>query len=359
MEISRSIKEYGRMLLQSVLFWSIALGFYSIFRFFGIKEEIGVYTTVEYKFIRTILGFVIAGFLLGIVYAILDFIFEKFPLKRMTLGFRIIIMNVSYFVTTVIISTLILKTASKILEIAINTEPGWWWKDKSFWSIVIYLILMSFVLSFIKIATEKFGKGVFFKMLTGKYRNPQEEKRIFMFLDLKDSTTIAESLGHYTYSQFIQDCFYDLNQVVPKYDAEIYQYVGDEAVLCWPYQKGISHKKCIELFFDFRKLLQKRYDHYINRYERFPVFKAGLHGGNVMVTEVGTVKKELAYHGDVINISARIQSKCNEYNEFFLISSGLLNDIQILPEDFAIRQIGDLKLKGKNELVHICAVNQA
>ena len=53
-----------------------------------------------------------------------------------------------------------------------------------------------------------------------------EEKRIFMFLDLRSSTFIAEKLGHKLYSEFIQDCFLDL-EVVRRHKAEIYQYVGD------------------------------------------------------------------------------------------------------------------------------------
>lgn len=72
-----------------------------------------------------------------------------------------------------------------------------------------------------------------------------------MFLALKSSATIAETLGHHKYSQLIQDCFYDINDVVPKYDAEIYQYLVDEVVLSWPHKKGLANKNCVALFFNF------------------------------------------------------------------------------------------------------------
>ena len=66
-----------------------------------------------------------------------------------------------------------------------------------------------------------------------------------MFLDLKSSTTHAEQLGHIKYSQLIQDCFYELTEVVTRREAQIYQYVGDEIVLTWPYEKGIKNKSSV------------------------------------------------------------------------------------------------------------------
>ena len=61
----------------------------------------------------------------------------------------------------------------------------------------------------------------------------KEEERIFLFLDMRSSTHIAESLGAMKYSQLVQDCFADLYQAVQQTGAHIYQYVGDEAVLTW------------------------------------------------------------------------------------------------------------------------------
>jgi adenylate cyclase len=37
-----------------------------------------------------------------------------------------------------------------------------------------------------------------------------------------------------------------------------------------------------------------------------PEFKGALHGGNVVVSEVGKYKSEIAYHGDVLNTTSRM-----------------------------------------------------
>lgn len=77
---------------------------------------------------------------------------------------------------------------------------------------------------------------------------PIEEDRTFMFLDLNNSTGIAERLGHVKYSRFLQKCFDDLNQVLQKYDAQIYQYVDDEVVLTWKNEDVIKKRRMIELY---------------------------------------------------------------------------------------------------------------
>ncbi len=76
-----------------------------------------------------------------------------------------------------------------------------------------------------------------------------------------------------------------------------------------------------------------------------------------MVAEVGFVKKELAYHGDVINTSARIQAECNKYNVTLLLSGKLLQDLKI--DDLSTsKSLGNVLLKGKQEEVKIHTVER-
>ena len=102
-----------------------------------------------------------------------------------------------------------------------------------------------------------------------------------------------------------------MNKIVNRYDGEIYQYVGDEAVISWPIEHGLKKNNCIALYFAFKRNLEKRSKYYTKKYNHKPFFKAGLHGGKLIIAQVGTVKKELAFHGDVINTTARIQDECN------------------------------------------------
>ena len=51
------------------------------------------------------------------------------------------------------------------------------------------------------------------------------------------------------YSALIRDSIMDINAVVATYNAQIYQYVGDEIVTAWTVEKGKLPIYCIQFFF--------------------------------------------------------------------------------------------------------------
>jgi adenylate cyclase len=214
---------------------------------------------------------------------------------------------------------------------------------KPFWSFVVYFSFMSVLASFVRLMINMFGKGQLIRILLGKYRHPSEEKRVFLFLDLKSSVAAAEKLGHIRYSELIQECYYDLDKSVIKHRGEIYQYVGDEAVVTWPYSRAIKNNNCVDCFLDFRQELVKRQSFYQQKFGLQPQFKAGLHGGPLTAAEVGGEKKEIAYHGDVINTASRIQNLCNQLGKEFLVSERLSLDLK----SHALVPIGSVALKGR------------
>lgn len=357
--MNSELKQYLKLTRSSIIFWSFAMFCYVIFRYLGLEGEMIVgetsVPTQQIRFTTLALISLLIGAIMGVFYATIEFYFEKSISKRLSLGTALILENTVAFISTIIIFTISQTIISDIFNIEISRERFWWVKDHSFWSLIVYIGLASFVSSFLKIASERFGPGVFIKILLGRYKKPLEEKRIFMFLDLKGSTSIAEQLGHFKHSQFIQDCFFDLNGVVMKYNAEIYQYVGDEAVLSWPYQKGINNNNCIEVFFAFQNKIEEKKDYYLKTYGIVPEFKSGVHGGTLMATEIGYIKKELAYHGDVINTASRIQGKCNLYQVNILLSESLMQDLNIVnPLDLQV--VDNVILKGKKQPIKVFTI---
>jgi adenylate cyclase len=201
------------------------------------------------------------------------------------------------------------------------------------------------------------GEGNLLRIIRGQFYNPKVDERIFMFLDLRGSTTIAEELGHLKYSQLIQDCFYDL-AVVHEYKANIYQYVGDEAVLEWRAIRGKESMNCIKTFFAFQNQIQKKSKYYLHKYNLIPEFKAGMNLGDVTIAEVGDLKREIAFHGDTINTAARIQGECNRLNSDLLVSENLLKYLRL--EHWARQKLkGQIHLRGKQKPVNIYSIEIA
>lgn len=354
-----ALKQFFKLLFYSTIYWSFAFCFFILIRYYARNQEqvdavqlSKVVSVTEYILFGVVLGVMVA-----IIYTIIEFLFDKYLSKALHLGFIVLFKSIIYLLFLIFSLTFIAVLAEDYIGVDFPNQRGWWISNRIFWLVIAYFIICSLLFSFIRLANDKFGKGVIINMLMGRYRNPREVERILMFLDLKSSTTIAEELGHLKYSRFIQDCFYYLNRVVNKYDAEIYQYVGDEAVLSWKLEKGINNLNCLNLFFEYENKLNKHSKYYMKKYGVVPEFKAGVHAGKIIIAEVGTIKKELAYHGDVINTTSRIQDQCNEYNESLLLSEDLLLKLNLKNRYKAI-SLGEELLEGKTEELKLFAIHK-
>jgi adenylate cyclase len=219
---------------------------------------------------------------------------------------------------------------------------------------LFYLFLVSSFIQFIKQIDRKFGPGNLNRMIWGKFHTPKEVERMVMFIDLQSSTKIAEEIGHIKYSQLIQECF-DLLGIIDSFGGEIYQYVGDEAVIIWEKKKGVTNVNCLNFYFTFLESIQKHKDHFKDNYQIIPKFKAGFHFGKVIMTEIGQIKREIAYHGDTMNTASRIQGCCNAKNQNILISASV-KDILQKNKEFAFNFIDKVQLKGKSSAIDIYSV---
>ena len=96
--------------------------------------------------------------------------------------------------------------------------------------------------------------------------------------------------------------------------------------------------------------------YYHQKYGIVPFFKAGIHAGKVMVTEIGKHKREIAYHGDVLNTTARIQGQCNALGAELLVSESLKNYVK--PEKYELINASATLLRGKQEKIVIYSVKE-
>lgn len=200
--------------------------------------------------------------------------------------------------------------------------------------------------------TDQYGSGAF-NYLAGRYDKPHQELRIFMFLDMRSSTAIAEKLGHVRYFELLNDVYADITDPLVYTGGEVYQYVGDEVSVSWPLRKGLKDHRCIRCFFGIQRKLAERADHYRQRFGLVPQFKAGFHYGEVTTGEVGLVKKERIFSGDVVNTAARIQNSCNTYGVEILLSKDLLDVLRLPEHMYEARPIGEITLRGKREEVSL------
>ena len=229
----------------------------------------------------------------------------------------------------------------------IFTNPGIW-KPVSFWYIIVMLTVL-----FLQV-NEKYGEGILWNFITGKYHKPREEYRAFMFLDLKSSTTIAEKIGSNKYHLLLQHFFSDITSPIINNKGEIYQYIGDEVIVTWKIKNSEDIRNVINCYKQIKEAIQMRTTWYSDHFIYGPAFKAGIHSGYATVGEIGVIKKDLTYTGDVLNTTSRIMSKCSELNEDLLFSEDIYRCMQ--QESMEAKFVSETTLRGKSNSIRLYTI---
>lgn len=345
-----------------VTFWMFANLLLALMMYFHAQA---ISLTYQIKamvsFVPILVISVIMGIFYGISLGLTDFYLRKGLFKKKSFAGLLLLKTVISFLILTLIVLLLHFVFYDLFEPVFSNasrmpvRAAW---NSFYLTLAIYYFFMTLMISFINQMNRRYGPGVLVPLLFGRYRNPREEERVFLFMDLKSSTSIAEQLGHLRYSGFIRDVFNDINQYIAAYNAQIYQYVGDEIVLTWHTSEGIRNFSCIRFFLACEKRLRTRARYYQQQYGWVPEFKAGVHEGKVTGVEIGELKLDVAYHGDTINTTARIQSVCNDYGKSLLVSQSLLQKLNITENGFTIEPLGAIQLKGKKESIAISSIRK-
>ncbi len=305
------------------------------------------------------LEILLQGVAFGILFGLINLLVDNTKLRKKSFGAVIVIKSILYVIAVVFSQLLVYLIFHflSILPVELILEMQEQLEFRFIFSMSAYFVIVVVLINTILQINRKFGYGELINMFTGKYHKPREERRIFMLLDMKDSTKNAERLGNSLYSMLIQSCIHDLTDILIRYKATVYQYVGDEIALTWKSDKGTEKLNFINLFFAYQQVLNKKKDYYLKKFNIVPEFKAGIEEGIVTVSEVGDIKREIAYHGEVLHTAARLEKMCNNLGEKLLITESvkrLLSDTS----DYNVKLLGEFQLRGKEKKEKVFGINR-
>ena len=205
--------------------------------------------------------------------------------------------------------------------------------------------------------TRLVGSRVLFNIALGRYRSPVREARVLMFLDLAGSTSLAESMGELRVQSLLTRFFFDIDGAIVAHGGEVHAYVGDEVIVTWPLDERMSGGRCIDCFFAIADSIAEKADSYRQEFGMVPSFRAGLHAGHVVISECGSSRRQLAYFGDTVNVTARLQEHCKEVGRNLLVSADLLRHMKLKPA-FAVEPLGQARLRGRAAAIEVFAVER-
>ncbi len=356
MALSNSLKRKLQTVLYILLVW-LVLGLYIV-----IYNHLLIASAEAYDFWNSVITTMAAVIFAGIIAGNLIVFVLREQFQRLPLGLGLVLYALTFiFLITVItvIASFLYNSLNMNLpyyhELVINDVKRFLLNDYGFllnlmtWSTIAFLTILSLQVN------DNYGQGVFKNMLLGRYHQPKQEDRIFMFLDIKSSTRIAEQVGNIQYFKLLSKFFSDISSPVLEYGGEIYQYVGDEVVVSWPLKRGLKNSQALKCFFAIQNAISAKAGEYQKLFGLVPGFKAGLHFGEVTIGEVGSIKKDIIFSGDVLNTTSRIQDLCNKFGVNLLVSRKLL-DLMPQASQYQVKKLEEISLRGKERPVALCSV---
>jgi len=223
---------------------------------------------------------------------------------------------------------------------------------------LLLAVLIFLLATFVMQMRRLIGEGIMWNMITGRYHKPRTERRIYMFLDIKDSTAIAEKLGDEKTHTLISDVFFIADRLVSEHRGEVLSYNGDELVASWHEEAGLKDSRCLTCYRDIITHLEAHSDHYQENYGLTPQFWAGFHVGEVVVGECGDGKLAIVHIGDTPNTAARLEHYAKETGHNCLASGALIDRLEI-PDPIRAEAIGATTLKGHSHDTEIFAIETA
>jgi adenylate cyclase len=257
----------------------------------------------------------------------------------------------------------VIAAVAIIMEVVLYGTRGFGGQLEQFWFIGDFpkIMAISFVLSIvIGIAyelTRLIGITVLLNVFLGRYRRPTREERVLLFLDLVGSTTLAEKMGEVRVQGLLTRFFYDIDDAITGHGGEVLAYVGDEVIVTWPLASPERQRRCLDCFFAICDRIAERADRYKREFGLVPDFRAGLHAGPVVISECGDSRRQVAYFGDTMNVTARLQAHCKEAGRNLLVSGDFMRMVDPGP-DLAVDALGATELRGRAALIEVFAVER-
>jgi class 3 adenylate cyclase len=170
-----------------------------------------------------------------------------------------------------------------------------------------------------------------------------------LFTDIRDFTSLSEKMTPQENFLFVSSFNERLGPIIRSHQGFINQYLGDSIMAIFPRHPEDALKAAIEMQKAVFTLNLER------QAEGLPIIKAGIgmHTGPLIMGITGDEHRlDAATISDTVNTAARIESLTKYYRSPLLLSGETLRQIAD-HDNYFIRQLGKVQLKGKNNLLSI------
>ncbi len=170
-----------------------------------------------------------------------------------------------------------------------------------------------------------------------------------LFADIRDYTGLAEAMTPEENFKFVSAYNQRIGPLIQKHQGFINQYLGDGIMAIFPGKPENALRAAIDLQ---REMIQYNMQRQAKGRKTIEV-GIGLHTGSLIMGIIGDQKRmDAATVSDTVNTASRMEGLTKFYGSRILLSEACLNLIQ-QPEEFNVRHLGRVQVKGKQASIGI------
>lgn len=204
-------------------------------------------------------------------------------------------------------------------------------------------------------ATSKFVPAEFIKSvgresITEVILGDFTEKNVtVLFTDVRDYTGLSESMTPEQNFKFVNAYVGRMGPIIQQNKGFVNQYLGDGIMALFPHEAEHALDAAIEMQRTLALYNKRRME---KGYKRISV-GMGLHTGPLVMGIIGDVNRnDTAIIADTVNSASRVEGVTKHYGANITISEASLKTIDNA-EDFNLRHLGKVKVKGKEKALGI------
>ena len=173
-----------------------------------------------------------------------------------------------------------------------------------------------------------------------------------LFSDIRDFTTLSESLSTHQLKQFLNQYLTPMTEIIFDHKGTIDKYVGDMVMAFWgaPIENKNHAQDAVLTALSMKKKLvsMSNYFHSLGLEKISAGF--GVNTGEMNVGDMGSnFRRSYTVLGDAVNLGSRLESLTKFYGISILVSE----QTQKACEGIVFRYIDNVRVKGKHEAIRI------
>ena len=112
-----------------------------------------------------------------------------------------------------------------------------------------------------------------------------------------------------------------------EHGGDVYIFTGDGLIGIWDWDAAIDEARILDFAHAALAAVSELEPGFSRDYGVVPAVRIGIHGGEVVVSEQGDIRRAIGIWGDVINIAARLEQAGKELGRDCIISREIVKEL--------------------------------